>query len=316
MGFNFGKKESFNATEFVLDCPFVFGVEENKFVSWFVVELYKKILTDCFHRAGGIAEKDKPAFWDNALSTLANKGLITLMAEAMKDKAKIFLVHKNNVVRLADEEERRQIERDELNESGVCLNFSGYNKSDILKLYARMLKNTLHTAHVGMSLSKALQIGVIDMRKLVADGDKEKAIVQGKAINEALKEGRSVVKDAGDVVSTTVFDPAPMEKSLEIIFGMISFLTGFNRAYISGVVTATNLSSTGEADELATERALAGYFHSIFKPCVDALFSIKVSFKSNNWRKLAAVRDLLPVLEATTLISDEKKQTFIEEALE
>ncbi len=315
MSFSFGLKKAVTPTEYMLSCPFRFGMDEHVFIHLFMTNFYKKVLTDCIHRTAGLSAEQAATLWDNSVATAQNEGLITLLAEALYGKAELYLVYKNGVVREADDQEKKLIQENRLNDYGVCVNFTKYGLTDILRVFAGMLLAILQSAHVGMNVSKALQIGISNLRETVAEGNKEDAIAQAKAINDSLKDGKSILKDAADVISATQFDSEPMEKSLQVFFGLLSFFTGFNAAYLAGDLVS-GLSGTGEGNEQAIERALANYFNAILKPTLDALFKVSVKFKSNNWRKLAEIASLLPALEATELIEVDVKKALLKEALE
>ncbi len=315
MSFSFGIKKAVTPTEFMLSCPFRFGMDGTVFIHLFITHFYKKILTDCVHRTAGLTDEQKATLWDSSVATEQNEGLISLLAEALYGKAEICLVYKNGVVREADEEEKELIKENRLNDYGVCVNFTKYALTDMLRVFAGMLLAILQSANTGMNVAKALQIGIADLRQTVADGNKEEAIAQAKAINDSLKEGKSILKDAADVVSATPFDSEPMEKSLQVFFGLLSFFTGFNATYLAGDLVS-GLSGTGEGNEIAIERALANYFNMLLKPVLDALFKVSVKFKSNNWRKLAEIASLLPTLEVTELIDTDTKKALLKEILE
>ena len=314
MNWNFGLAKSVSSTEFLLEMPFNFGMSDKLFKRLFIENFYKKVLTDCYHRTLGLSDEYKAALWDNSVFTAQNKGLITLLAQAMFAKNELYLVYKNKVVREADESEKKLIQVNKLNDYGVGINFTDYSLTDILCIFADMLFAILKSAHTGMNVAKSIQIGVSELRKTVAEGEKEMAIAQARAMNEALKSGKSVLKDAADTITAAQFDSEPMRESLEVFFGLMSFFTGFNAAYLAGDLVG-GLSGSGEGNELALERALANYFNSVFKPCVDALFKTTVKFKSNNWRKLAEMQSLLPFIEATALLTDAQKRDLIDEVL-
>ena len=315
MNFPFGIKKAVTPTEYMLSCPFQFGMDGNAFIHLFITNFYKKVLTDCVHRTIGLKDEQKATLWDNSVATAQNEGLITLLAEALYNKEELYLVYKNGVVREADNEEKELIRENRLNDYGVCVNFTKYALTDILRVFAGMLLAILQSANVGMNVAKALQVGIANLRETVANGDKEEAIAQAKAINDSLKEGKSILRDAADVISATQFDSEPMEKSLQVFFGLLSFFTGFNAAYLAGDLVS-GLSGTGEGNETATERALANYFNAILKPALDALFKVSVKFKTSNWRKLAEIAGLLPALEATELIDTDTKKALLKEILE
>ena len=120
--------------------------------------------------------------------------------------------------------------------------------------------------------------------------------------------------DGEDKTELTNFDPEPMEQALEVLYGLMSMMSGLPRAYVAGQMTS-GLNATGEADEMAVERGLRFYFNSIFKPVCDLLFGCKLVYKTSNWRKFAEIAGQLPTLEMTELISKEIKERLIKEVV-
>ena len=122
--------------------------------------------------------------------------------------------------------------------------------------------------------------------------------------------------DASDVVYLPKFNSEPMEVALDVLFGLMSMVSGLLKAYISGILTS-GLNNTGEGDAEAVERGLRYYFNSIFKPVCDSLLGTRLIFKTSRWRKFAEIANLLPVLESVgeDLFPKEYKDKLIKEIM-
>ncbi len=301
-------------TDFQIDIKLAWGLGLKDFSNWFAIEFYRKLLTDCYGRAAGIKDKDQAVYWDSVVSTQSARGLISLLATAMAEqKSRLYLVRVLDVVREADSSEQAAIDADPSGASGVCLNFDKFYQATVLKQLAALLFYVLKNSGTGLQLSQAVLIKISNLRENLANLNAQGPIMQARAVAAALKdEGRGVLMDAADAVEVPPYDPEPMERSLDVLFGLISMVTGMPQSYVNGIIHS-GLSNTGTADELAVERGLLYYFNSIFKPVSDKLLNANITFKTSNWRKFAEVANLLPVLEATDVIPQEYKDKLIKE---
>lgn len=311
--FSFQKKDA--PTDYSVALSFPWDLEQEQFCHWFVLELYRKILTDCFVRTAGIPEDKKGVFWDSVVTTEAARGLVSILAEAMTARQKgVYLVYKNDVIREADtQEERDAIDADKSGAAGICLNFGKFYQASVLKELGRLLFCLLKNANAGLHLSQSILLKVANLRESVADLNAENAIQQARDIADALKENsKGALLDAGDAVELPPYDAEPMEKTMEVLFGLVSMATGLPQSYVNGLIYA-GLSNSGEADELAVERGLAYYFHSIFRPVAAKLLNFKPVFKVSEWRKLAEIANLLPLFESCDALPQEFRERLLAE---
>lgn len=297
-----------------LESLFPLSLRANPFQKWYITDLYRHILTDCYNKADGINPKDEGMFWDSVVTTEQPEGLITLLAEAMYNKQKIYLGYKAGVVSKATSVEQADIdqklkEKKKLRNEIVC-DFTEFAKTDLLLLYSSLIYNVIDTSNTGLNISKAVQIKIDNLRNSIADSNAADPIKQAKTINRGIKEGKSVMLDGKDIVEIPSFDITPTEKSIEVINGLVANVLGVPLSYVNGAL-ATGISTTGESDELAVDRGLKYYFNSIFKPVFTGLTGISVSFKVDNWRKLASVSDLIPIVEGSIYIPEEEKLKLI-----
>lgn len=296
--------------------PLSLGVSE--FVDTDVVQVYSKILTDCIERTQGIPEKVSPLLWDNFLQNESTDGLITLLACAMSNKKDLFLVYNPalGVLRIATNDESIQIKADYAREGsssvGIFVSFKNYKRTDMVKIYSSMEYCVVASLNKMMNLSKAIQFKMSDMRGAVSLQDSSVAKEQAKAIAKSLSNGKDVMLDVKDEVSTNTPDISSIKESILFLDSKRCFYFGLPLSYITGEQTA-GIGSTGEADTKAVERGLKQYFISILKPVMEALFGIKVTFKSNDFRQIGSALEAIKTfaLVDDELLSKENKQLII-----
>lgn len=339
----FGQSGEYNIS---FDNPYPFGerIAESVFVDYCLENIYRKILTDCYGKTKGIEVEHKKFYWDTAVKSYgksnADKGLITMLAKAMATKQDLYLVYKSDVLRNADNQESEFIREAFNNESrlngqspwqspgqspggqspwqspeqcpGYWFSFREYTLSDILKVLYTFQYIILGSTYTNMNVAKAVQLKINDLRKLVSDNDKANPLKQGTDLVAALKEGKSVMLDAADKIEHAVVEMEPTDVAVKFINGMIAFYLNAPLSYVNGQL-AQGISTTGESDGIAVERCLESFFNSVFKPVSDEIFKSDITFVSDDWRKLGAVANIIPVIESTTLIDDEKKRKLVEE---
>lgn len=278
--------------------PMPFGAEE--FIRLDVTAVYVKILTDVVNRTVGIPEKYQSALWDNCLKSESQRGLISYLAYAMEQKADLFLVYREGVIRQADQAEQQQIREDyaRLAKSsvGIYVSFKNYQKTDVLKLYAAMEYKVLTSLDKTMSLAKAVQVKIDSLRSTVALIDSSIAASQALDIANNLKAGRDVMLDGKDMIETSDLDMTPTKEATLFIDGKRAHYLGFPLSYINGQLS-TGIGSTGESDTLGVEQGLEPYYISIIKPVLLALFGIKTKFKSKNFRMIDVALNTLRSFE-------------------
>lgn len=314
----FGFKTGAVNTSYEVPNIYPLSLEFALFVDSDLENIYRKILIDCVERTEGVPEKYESAIWDNCLESEAAKGLVTLLAEAMTRKADLFLIYNEavGVLRLADAEEQRQIKLDYAQNGkssvGVYISFKNYKRTDMLKIYSEMEYSILNSLNKTMNLSKAIQIKMSDMRKSVGAFDSEEIIAQAKSIANALKDGNDVLMDSNDMVETSTPDISSTEKAIMFLDAKRAFILNLPLSYINGEQTG-GIGSTGEADSRAVERGLKHYWISILKPALAALFGVKPTFKSHDFRQITSAMEALKTFELTTedLISLENKRLIV-----
>lgn len=293
------------------------GVESSEFVKNDVFNIYSKILIDVLERTQGIPEKYTTVLWDNCLASESNKGLITLIAEAMSDKQDLFLVYKENVLRKADQTEQDQIKKDYeakgKSSVGIFVSFKKHTKSDMVKMFSAMEYSVVSGLSKTMALSKAIQLKMFNMRSSVGAVDSSKAVAQGETVAKELAKGHDILIDKEDEIVTHTSDIEPIEKSMQFIDGKKCFYLGMPMSYINGEMKK-GLGDSGEADSKAVERGLKGYYFSIIKPVVKELFGSETTFKSQDFRMIDQAMTVLKTFElvSDTFLSAENKQIILE----
>jgi hypothetical protein len=302
------------------ELPVIFplSVGQNEFINADVMNVYSRILTDCVERTQGIPPEVSTLLWDNCLQNESNEGLITLLAGAMTEKKDLFLVYKSDVqvLRLATESEARQIKEDYAVKGkspvGIFVSFKNYMRTDIVKIYSTMEYCVIASLNKQMNLSKAIQFKMSEMRSSVSLTDSSVAKTQANEIARGLANGKDVMMDKNDEISTSAPDISAIEKSITFIDGKKSLYYGMPLAYVNGELT-TGIGSTGEADTKAVERGLKNYYISVLKPVIEALFEITTSFKSNDFRQIGSALEAVKTFELVSddLISRENKTLII-----
>ncbi|MDR3112767.1 MAG: hypothetical protein LBU09_00140 [Endomicrobium sp.] len=295
--------------KFSFDNPFAFSekMTEDVFVDYCIENIYKKILTDCFAKAGGIRPEIKKFYWDSVVKSYAKSntgtGIITKISKAMAKKSELFWIYKSEVLRDADAAEAQAIQN-AFNEGkeykdGFWFSLKEYTLTDILKVLYSFQYVILSATYTGINVSKAIQVKIKDLRNLVADSEKISAIKQAAEIVAGMKDGKGVILDVLDMIETAKIDMQPTEIAIKFINGMIAFYLNAPMSYINGILTQ-GISTTGESDSIAVERCLEGFFNSIFKPITDEIFELDIVFISDNWRLLLAGCDVVKTLEMTS----------------
>lgn len=281
-------------------------ITKDEFVKTDVVSIYAKILTDVAERTHGLSDEQQFALWDNCLKSEATSGLITLLAEAMTDKADLFLVIDAGVLRKANNEERKQIDNDykaqATSSAGVFISFKQYSRTDMVKLYSSFEFCAVGSLNKTMNLSKSIQFKMNDMRASTSLNSSDEVKTQAKAIATGLSKGKDVLLDAKDEIVTASPDMSSTKESVAFLNQKRAFYLGMPESYITGEQTG-GIGSSGENDTKAVERGLKNYYFSILKPALEALFKdVKLTYKSQDFRQITQG---LEALKTFALIDDE-----------
>jgi hypothetical protein len=297
---------------------FPLSVAQKDFIQIDVTNLYAKILTDVVERTEGLSDENQALLWDNCLASEKSFGLISLLAQAMYDKAELFLVFDpaTKVLRKATSEEENQIKADYKKQAessaGVYISFKNYLRTDMIRLYSALEYCTVGALNKSMGVSKSVQLKINDLRATTALADKAEAKSQGVAIAKGLSTGKDVMLDAKDIVETAKPDLTATQASMEFLNEKRSFYLGLPCSYITGELNS-GLGDTGQADAKAIERGLRGYFVSIIKPVCKALFKSELKFKSEDFVMLTSALEALKTFSLTDeeLITTDNKRGII-----
>lgn len=297
---------------------FPMKIKSETFVDIDVQNIYSKILTDCIDRIEGIPDTIMPLLWDNFLQNEAPQGLITLISCAMSYKDDLFLVYDRglSLLRPATGDQEDQIEEDYKTKGqssiGIYVSFESYTKSDMVKIYSAMEYCVIASMNKMMNLSKSLQYKMSDMRGSISASDADSPVKQAIQIASSLRNGKDILIDKNDEVVTNNPDISSIKESISFLDSKRAFYYGMPLSYITGEQTA-GIGSTGEADTKAVERGLKNYYISILKPILEALFSIKTSFKSNDFRQIGTALEAIKTFElvADDLLSLQNKRLII-----
>lgn len=307
-------------TEFdVLNAPFCMKFSRDHFEKIKTENLYKKILQRCYSRSEGAKDAEKiQSLFDSSERSGSPRGLISLLAKAMTDKAEIAIIYDAGVVRLADSAEKEKIKKDYEDKAksslGILVSFKDYCLTDLVKGYMSMIYDILSSMNTQVGLAKALQIKVAMLRSTVSVNGKDEPIAQAKAINEALTKGQSVLMDEKDKAEVLKLDSASVEAAFKFVCSLLASDLGVSLSFITGELTS-GMSATGEADSNADEYGFQDYFNSIFKPSCDKLYSWNLVFLSDDWRYTGTMLDKLIIVENSSILSAEQKRIYAERAI-
>lgn len=310
------------STEVELPDIFPFLTREADFVRMDLETIYARILTDVLERTQNIPEEKKPLLWDNCLASEKSDGLVTMVVKAMIDKADLFLVYDSstNVVRRAKNEEQTQIKKDYedqgKSDKGVYLTFKNYRRTDMLKIYASLEYCAIAGLNKSMNLSTAIQFKMSELRASVATADAGIAQAQAVAVADSLKKGRGALIDAKDIIEMAKPDLTATKSSMEFIAEKKSFYLGLPSSYITGALPG-GLGDSGNGDAKAVERGLRGYYFSIVKPSVEALFKIKTDFETEDYAQISTTLEVIKTFELVSdeLVSSENKLIIVNRLL-
>lgn len=300
--------------------PYTLSVEQRIFVDFQTSLLYQKILKRCYAKSKGLSDDEARNLWDSVELSNAKYGTITLISNAMTAKKELILVNDSGIVRVADNKEAEAIKKayeegKKTENKSVYMNFSKYTMTDIIKVYMGLVYDIMSSAKTNLGLAKAVQIKINDMRKLIATSSSENPSEQAKAIAEALKDGKSVGIDAGDTIETTQLQTQPVVDGLKLVYGCLASLLGVSTSFVAGELTS-GMAVTGEADVNANEEGIKDFFNSVFKPIHEKLFDKKITFKTDNWRKIKEFATIIPFVESSMYIEDEQKKELLKSIFE
>jgi hypothetical protein len=283
------------------------------FIKTDILATYLKILTDVAERTHGLSDDQSKLLWDSCVQSDSADGIITLLADAMLGKAKLFLVYNKatKVVRRATANEATQIaadyEKSASSKIGIFISFEKFRLTDVLRIYSALEYCILSSLHKTVNIAKAVQLKMNELRASVALADADVAADQARSIAEALRKGEDILIDAKDSVSTSTPDTGPTKEAISFLDAKRSFYLRLPLAYISGLQTG-GIGSTGEADMRAIERGLLPYFVSILRPVLEALFGVKLEYRSQDFRQIESAMNAMKTFD---LVSDDylSKQT-------
>lgn len=302
-----------------LDEIFKLKLIEKDFVETDAQNIYSRILTDALERTDGIKEDQQKLLWDNCLGNESQDGLVTLIAKAMVQKSKLFLIYDSglDLIRKATTSEEREIEAaykagNAKTTKGVFITFQNYNRTDMVKLYSTLEYCTVSSLYKSMHLSKAIQMKLANLRSSTGSIDSADVKAQAIEIAKALSGGKDVAIDGEDIIETAKPDLTATNSAMEFINEKRSFYLGMPASWITGEA-AKGLGDSGEGDAKQVERGLKNYYFSIIKPVIEKVFDVKTTFKSEDFRQLSTSLELLKTFELTSdeLISRENKQGLV-----
>ena len=306
-----------------LPAIFPIAITKENFVRIDVEHIYSKILTDVVERTSGLNDDQVQLLWDNCLMSNNREGLITMLSKAMAQKKELFLVYEKalKVVRIATGEEQAQIKADYAKSAeskiGLYVSFKNLTKSDMVALYSALDFSNVASLNKTMNLASAIQFKMNDLRAGVGLTDSTEVKSQAKSIATALGKGLDVLTDAKDIIETMKPDLTAIKESIELVDSKRSWYLGLPKSYISGDQTS-GLNADGQADQKAVERGLKAYYFSVIKPVLEALFTTKLTYKSQDFRQIDQALNAMKTFDLTSAdyLTWENKKKVVEGLLD
>jgi hypothetical protein len=324
MKYIFGGSGSNDPFQFNSDYPFAVKIESDLFIEIKIIGLYKRILTQCIKRSiWNNPNKDaiERSFYDSFENSENVNGLVSFIATAMFKRTTKALVWKHDVLREATKEEENLINKDyktvAKSNNGIIINFKNYNLTKILIHYYAQMWTLNMARNTTVNIAAALKIGVDGLREMVNASNAEDAVKQAKLINDALKNGKSVLTDSKDNVGTLgTVDVGPLVSARDQIYSEMSQDTGLPVSFISGEPTS-GASILGDADLNRESDALEEYWLSIWKPIIKNLYKVNdISYRNDRWRMLESKLRSVAIMETLETLTEEEKRKKTEEILE
>jgi hypothetical protein len=291
-------------------------IDKDTFIEFYIKTIYKKILQYLFHKTIFDNNMDKKlnVFQDNFLNTEQNLGFISLLTDAIyRCESQVFRYDSgtNTIEKFSY--------RDGINANDrhICVVDFSKNKSGILLLsqYVNMLYNLLTSEQKKANISNSLTFKINDLTDKVGMIEKKSVEQQALNIKNSILRGDMAVIDAGSSIDIGNTDITPETKTEETIKQNIAQVIGLPLNFLFGTSTA-GIGASGENDTDSLERAMQTNFEIYWKPYVEKLFNIKIKYKVENWQLIRNCRDILDYVETSTLLSEEQKQTIVNDILE
>lgn len=299
-------------TDFAVGSPYQMIVNCDEFIKYYVKGIYKRVLIACMNKTSDLDLEIETAMWEQALGDEVQNGYFNLVSKAMYDKTKLYLEYKTDtkVILVVQEKEYK-----ELTKNKAFLDFTGFEQSDLLRLYAGMQYDLLAFLGGSLQLARSIQYKIEGLRELVSADEATKALEQLEKVITGIKVGKSVAIDSKDSLELFGINTSLVKEAQEIINGLISSTLGVSLSYINGAMSS-GLSTTGEGDMTMNEDGIKNYWQSIYKPSVDKLFNKTITFKSDNWRKISALSEVLAKVEMLTSVTEEQKQKIVKDLID
>lgn len=330
MGFFF-KNSAPRTAEQTFVRPYKLSLDELRFINGRTQVLYEKILKRCYHKTIGLDDNDNNIASSVFLSVeygAEQNGAIPLIAKAMTQMRKIYLVYRESagLVRVATPEEQIEIDKhykdyqnaeSKLNngDRGMVLDFTKYELTRLIKCYMALLYAVLDSANTQVNLARSLQIKIDKLRENISVLTSDDAKKQANDINDALKSGNSVLLAKADEIIQTAINSESTAKAIEIFNTALASDLGLSLSFVSGALTS-GMSATGDADINYEDTGIKDFWVTIWKPvCIKLYGKNGVKYKTDRWRYLETKLKSLVYIESSMLFTDKQKQEYAQDIL-
>lgn len=295
------------------------SVTKKDFVKRDLENLYNKILTDVIDRTQGITEVES-YFFDNCMGGESNKGLVSLLADAMSSESDLYFVIDRSleIIRKATNDEQQQIKKDYESKSessiGFFVSFKDYTKTKMAKIYSELSFNSLASINKQSNLSSAIQFKIAQLRASVSNGDMAAIEQQAVDMAKALSDGKDIALDSQDIIEIPSVDVSATKEAFLFSSEKIALHLGMPLSYIVGARQGQSLNDSGEGDTKSVERGLRNYYRSIIKPILKKVFETDSVYKSQDFRQIQAGLSALQTFSITEedLLNNSEKRIILE----
>ncbi len=317
--FGFWNNSKNDLVVYALPRSFEMQVVFDRFIYIKAVNLFSRILQECFNHSKGLDQKQAATLFDNfnCYNSTATSGLIQLLADGMVLRKTTYIVYDrtSNVVRRANGDEQAQIIKDYTEKAksdvGILCNFNKFYQSELVCCYLGLLYRALSASNTQLGLAEAIQLKAKDLRLTQSNISHSEFEQQAKQITEGLKTGLNVLIDKDDEIKTSELDSKPIMDAVVFYSQLMAGELGVSTSLVTGVILS-GMNSTGEADYQKNEDGVKCYFNSIFKPACDALFGVNLEFWTDNYRRVADLIKTLPYLESSEVVTEEQTKDFVD----
>lgn len=274
----------------------------DKYADFMTLNTYRRILFDTYNAMFKLKNHDVINQYSYDSYSPHQMGLISLIAKNMTAQTKNYydVVRDNGLVFFSPTNEK------ELDRNTVCLDFTCFYQSTLLKDIFKLDFDNLIGFGVGVYTSRALLVRLADLNQItISEQDKrmqELLAEQVKSLVNAINSGNvGVISNESNVERVATSTSANKEAD-EFINKKLSSITGYSEMFFDGQQDG-GLGQSGVSQNRMNEDARAFYFHSVLGPVYNVVEGEAMRLKPN-LDNLQNIKDAITVIETSESLSD------------